>query len=90
MAIAGFVLSIVSVPLCFCGITGLLGFIFGMIGRKQIRESGNTQAGSGLAKAAIIIGGIITVLWIVWMIALSIDSDHCISVGSGDYCRPLR
>jgi hypothetical protein len=38
------------------GVGSVLAIIFGFIGRRQIRESGNTQGGDGLAIAGIVIG----------------------------------
>lgn len=48
---------------------GVLGVIFGFIARSQIRQSGGTQGGDGLALAGIIVGfawiGIFVILFIV-------------------------
>jgi len=54
MAIASLVLGIVSLACSQC-ITAIPGVIFGHIALKQIRESGGTQGGRGLA-----IGGLVT------------------------------
>jgi hypothetical protein len=50
-------------------VPGVLGVIFGFIARSQIRQSGGTQGGDGLALAGIIVGfawiGLFVVLLIV-------------------------
>lgn len=53
MAILALVLSFVFAP---------LGIVFGIIARKQIRETG--EQGDGLALAGIIIGGVFTALFV--------------------------
>lgn len=37
-------------------VPGILGIVFGFIARSQIRQSGGTQGGDGLALAGIIVG----------------------------------
>ena len=54
LAIASLVCSIVGF-FC-CGIGGVLGVIFGFVARGQIKRSGGTEQGSGLALAGIIVG----------------------------------
>ena len=50
-------------------VPGVLGVIFGFIARSQIRQSGGTQGGDGLALAGIIVGfawiGLFAILLIV-------------------------
>jgi hypothetical protein len=46
---------------CSCGgflffVPAVLGIIFGFIARSQIRRSGGTQGGDGLALAGILVG----------------------------------
>ncbi len=60
-AIAGFVLSLVSL-LC-CGTTSLLGLIFSIIG--LVNANKNQGEGKGLAIAGIIISAILLILLIV-------------------------
>ncbi|MEH0843270.1 DUF4190 domain-containing protein [Micromonospora sp. CPCC 205711] len=55
MAIAALVLSLVGIASC---ITAPVGAILGHVARKQIRETG--EGGEGMAKAAIIVGWILT------------------------------
>ncbi|KAF0106238.1 MAG: hypothetical protein FD146_2750 [Anaerolineaceae bacterium] len=62
LAIASLVLGIVSVPMSFCYGGGILfaipAFIMGLVARRQIKESGNTQSGDGMALAGMITGGV--------------------------------
>ncbi len=50
-------------------VPGVLGVIFGFIARSQIRQSGGTQGGDGLALAGIIVGfawiGLFVIVFIV-------------------------
>ena len=55
MAIAALILSLVGIASC---ITAPIGAILGHVARKQIRETG--EGGEGMAKAAIIVGWILT------------------------------
>jgi Domain of unknown function (DUF4190) len=57
MAILALVLAFVFAP---------LGIVFGIIARKQIRETG--EQGDGLALAGMIIGGVFTALFVVLII----------------------
>lgn len=71
MAIASLVLGIVSLACSHC-ITAIPGVIFGHIALKQIRESGGTQTGRGLAMAGLVTGyvslGIVVAVVIVYAI----------------------
>jgi len=58
LAIASLVCALVPV----LGIGAILGIIFGVVARRQIRDSGGTQTGEGLGLAGIIIGSIQLVL----------------------------
>ncbi len=71
MAIASLVLGIIGV--ISCGYTffvaPVLAIIFGVIGRRQIRERG--QQGNGLAIAGLslgIIGVVISLVWVLFVI----------------------
>jgi uncharacterized protein DUF4190 len=63
LAVTSFVLSL----LWFGGLGSILAIIFGVIGRKQVKESG--QGGGGLATAGLVIGivGVVgaVVLWAI-------------------------
>ena len=73
MAVASLVLGIVSLACSQC-ITAIPGVIFGHIALKQIRESGGTQTGRGLAIAGLVTGyvslGILVVVVIVYAIIM--------------------
>jgi lipopolysaccharide/colanic/teichoic acid biosynthesis glycosyltransferase len=70
------VLSLVGFTSC---ITAPVGAIMGHVARKQIRQTG--EQGEGMAKAAIIVGWILTALLVlliifyVVMIVIAINSD---------------
>lgn len=67
MSIAAMVLGIVGA----CNPLGVLALIFGMIAKKQIRETG--QQGDGFAVTGIVLGWIgvaSVVFWILYLLAL--------------------
>ncbi len=62
------------------GIGSILAVIFGFVARKQIKDSGGRQSGSGMALAGIILGSVgvaSLVLWIVLVIAVTTSIDNC-------------
>ncbi|MBQ3306710.1 MAG: DUF4190 domain-containing protein [Bacilli bacterium] len=62
MAIAGFVISLVSAVLC-CGAFNVIGLIFSIVGLAQAKKyDGN---GKGFAIAGIVISGIIVLLYLL-------------------------
>ena len=65
MAIAGFVISIVSSVLC-CGIFNWLSLIFSIIGLVKSKEQDGE--GKGLAIAGIVISAVLLVIYLLWMI----------------------
>lgn len=70
IAIAGFVVGLVSILINFYGITGIVGLILSIIGLKKSKE---TQNGKGLAIAGIccsVIGLIIGIFAIVAIIKI--------------------
>jgi hypothetical protein len=60
MALAALILSLVGIASC---ITAPVGAILGHVAQRQIRETG--EAGEGMAKAAIIVGWIITTFMVL-------------------------
>lgn len=62
MSIAGMVLGIVG--LVCCGLPGILGFIFGLIGLKKDKAAG---APTGMAIAGIVTGGISVLVWAIYV-----------------------
>ena len=76
LSVASMVLGIVWV----FGIGSILAVIFGFVARKQIKDSGGRQSGSGMALAGIILGfvGVASlILWIVLVIAVTTSIDNC-------------
>ena len=76
LSVASMVLGIVWV----FGIGSILAVIFGFVARKQIKDSGGRQSGSGMALAGIILGfvGVASlILWIVLVIAVTTTIDNC-------------
>lgn len=65
LAIAALVCGLASFATC---ITAIPAVILGHMARKQIRESGGTQQGDGMALAGLIIGYIFIVLLIAYII----------------------
>jgi hypothetical protein len=77
-SIASLVLGIVWV----FGLGAILAVIFGFVARKQIRESGGRQNGSGMALAGIILGlvGIAgLILWIVFVAVVVNNLNTCVN-----------
>jgi hypothetical protein len=69
LSIVSLATGIIGLPLYFCYGAGLIlsvaALITGIIGRKQIRESGGSQEGDGMAIAGLILGGIPMVLFVL-------------------------
>ena len=63
LAIGSLVCSLVS-----CGIGSIAAIVLGHMAKKQIRESGGTQTGDGLATAGLVLGYIGVVLGIGFLI----------------------
>ena len=76
LAIASLVLSL----LWFAGLGSILAVIFAVRGRKQIRESGGTQGGDGIATAGFIVGivGIVGAIpfVLVFILAATVNVTH--------------
>lgn len=73
MAIASLVCSLV-----LCGIGSIVAIILGHIAKRQIRESGGTQQGDGLATAGLVIGYIglaLGLLYLVFIVIAVATSD---------------
>ena len=64
------------------GLGAILGIVFGFIARSQIKRSGGTQQGSGMALAGIIIGFGGIALGIILIIIIAVAVHHC-----GASCR---
>jgi hypothetical protein len=57
-----------------CGVGGLLGVIFGFVARSQIKRSGGSQKGSGLALAGIIVGFVVIALAALGLLFILVSS----------------
>lgn len=68
LAIASLVLALVPI----FGVGAILAIIFGFIARRQIRESGGTEGGAGMALAGIIVGICQLVLAVVGIVIIAI------------------
>lgn len=79
MAIASLVLGLVSIPLCFIFIPGVLAIVFGFIALSQTGASG--QKGRGMAIAGLILGGI-SVAFIVLAIVFAGTLDISTAVAA--------
>ena len=76
LSVASMVLGIVWV----FGVGSILAVIFGFVARKQIKDSGGRQSGSGMALAGIILGfvGVASlILWIFLVIAVTTSLSNC-------------
>src|SRR4051812_39582303 len=67
LAITAMVLALVGLG---CGLTAPIGAIMGHVARRQIRQRG--EGGSGMALAGIIVGWIVTVLYLAYIAFLVI------------------
>jgi len=68
-AVVSLVLGIVALPMICCYGVGMLpaiiAIILGFIARREIKESGGTQTGGGLALTGIILGAAVLVLFVL-------------------------
>jgi hypothetical protein len=62
LAITSMVLALVGLA---CGLTAPIGAIMGHVARRQIRQRG--ESGDGMALAGIIVGWIVTALWMAYL-----------------------
>lgn len=68
LAIVALVLGIVSLAACGCLVFGVLAVVFGIMGRKRIREANGTLTGDGLALAGLITGAISLVVGVAYLV----------------------
>jgi hypothetical protein len=77
LAIASLVLSIVTLY----GVGSLLGIVFGLIARRQTRDTG--QSGAGLALAGVIVGTVTLLLCVwFWSELISHHGHYCAGIGT--------
>lgn len=65
LALAGFITSIISLFLNFCGIVGIVGVVLSSVGLAQINSK--KEHGSGLAISGIMIG-VFSILYAFYII----------------------
>lgn len=77
MAVASMVLGLIGI--LFCGFTSILAIIFGHVAQSQIKRTG--EGGGGMATAGLILGYIVTGVWVlIWIFYLGLWAAI---VGSG-------
>jgi len=81
MAIAALVLGIAGVILCGCLIPSILGVVFGVLGKKDVRESGGAKKGAGMAQAGFILGIVGLVLAAIYWIVVASTGNFEITTG---------
>lgn len=89
LSIAALVLGIVWLG----GIGSVLALIFGLVARRQIRDSAGRQGGSGMATAGVVLGivGIVgAILWIVAVVAAVHNIDTCLTNTNAPNCGGLN
>lgn len=78
MSIAALVLSLTGI--FTCGITALIGMIFGIIEMSNINKGTSPTEGKGLAIAGFVVGAVFTVLWLLYWVLVII-----VGVGESTY-----
>ena len=80
MAVWGLVSGIVG--LFLCGIVlGPLGIVLGVMSRRRIEAEGGS--GEGIAVAAIVVGAVVTLLYVVLVIVVATNPDLLESLDNG-------
>lgn len=84
LAVASLVLSLVGVIPCFWWfqVPGLLGLIFGVVSRNQIKRSNGMQKGAGLAIAGLVIGIVLLVICAAFWAYVVFSGDCTFDNGS--------
>ena len=67
--VAAAVLGILSLPLFFLGVVGLLAVVFGHVGRARIRRDGVAAGGAGAALAGLVLGYLSLVVFVIVVLA---------------------
>jgi hypothetical protein len=79
MAIVALVTGILGVLCCGCFLFSVAALITGIMGKKEIAESGGTKTGAGMAQAGFIlgiVGLVLGVLYWILNIALGFGYDY--------------
>ena len=53
----------------------IVGLILGYVAKNEIRNSGGTKGGDGMATAAIALGWIFTAIGVIWIIVVAAGSS---------------
>lgn len=74
-------LSIASLTCSICGflilgVPSVLGIVFGFVSRSQIRRSGGSQTGSGMALAGIIVGFLVVAFYAAIFIGAAVSGSN--------------
>jgi hypothetical protein len=70
-AIASLVLGILGIVTCGCLIFSILGIVFGVLAKKDIRESNGGVTGAGMAQAGFITGIVGIALAVIYWILVA-------------------
>lgn len=62
-----------------CIIPAILGIVFGVIAKNQIRDSGGMQRGDGMATAGIVLGIVWVALTVLLLATGAVDTDFSTS-----------
>ncbi len=63
MATWALIVSLIGIPLCFCGIPSIVGIILGVIAMRETKRTG--EPGYNMALASVIVGALTLMLLIV-------------------------
>jgi uncharacterized protein with PQ loop repeat len=72
MAIGALVTSLVG--LFFCGVPSIVGLVLGIVAMRETSRTG--QDGHGMALAAVIVGAIVLVGWIIYAVIIVAVATH--------------
>ncbi|WP_019631627.1 DUF4190 domain-containing protein [Actinomadura atramentaria] len=79
MATASMILGLIGI--LFCGFTSVLAIIFGHVAQSQIKRTG--EGGSGMAVAGLVLGYIVTGIWLIVWICYFIGAIALFGASSG-------
>lgn len=74
MALISLITGIVGILSCCCFIPSAAAVVLGVLGKKEIAESGGQKTGEGLAKAGLILGIVGLVLGVLyWILNIALN-----------------
>jgi hypothetical protein len=68
LAIAAMVLGVVGAFTAWFVLPSILALVFGLVSHSQIKGSGGTQGGRGLAIAGIVLGAVGLLVGLIWLL----------------------